>query len=182
MQQLFLSRKPKISVNNFYNGLHGNAPPKSSTNISGFRYIKKWGFHELSRCEKVGKPCWIDHKGLIKWQEDLHCSFGRCVKEHHFSLVSRFTKLTLNSLLQEEGDVTLPSGSTISGWLKTQRRRWKQRERQKSNRFILPKQQLCTCITLFCIFLTRCCTTATWIFVFTIFMEDVNITQQFSFS
>ena len=102
MQQLFLSRTPKISVNSFYNGLHGNAPPESGTNISGYRYIKKWGFHELSRCEKVGKPCWIDHKGLIKWQEDLHCSVGRYVKEHHFSLVSRCTKLTLNSLLQEE--------------------------------------------------------------------------------
>ena len=42
--------------------------------------------------------------------------------------------------------------------------RWqRQRERQKScNRFMLAKQQLCTCITLFCTFLGRRCTTATW--------------------
>ena len=32
---------------------------------------------------------------------------------------------------------------------------WKQRERQKSNRFILANQQLCMCITLFCTFLSR---------------------------
>ena len=38
------------------------------------------------------------------------------------------------------------------------RRRW-QRERQKSNRFRLAKQQICTCITLFCIFLYRRFTT-----------------------
>ena len=32
---------------------------------------------------------------------------------------------------------------------------WQQREQPKSNRFILAKQQLCTCITLFCTFLSR---------------------------
>ena len=36
-----------------------------------------------------------------------------------------------------------------------QRRRWRQWERQKSSRFRLVKQQLCTCITLFCTFLCR---------------------------
>ena len=41
-----------------------------------------------------------------------------------------------------------------------QRRRWRQRERQKSNRFILAKQQLCPCIKLFCTFLCRHCTTS----------------------
>ena len=40
------------------------------------------------------------------------------------------------------------------------RRRWQQ-ERQKSNRFRLAKQQLCTCITLFSTFLCRHCTTTT---------------------
>ena len=39
-----------------------------------------------------------------------------------------------------------------NGELKQQRRR-RQRERQKSNRFTLAKQQLCTCITLFVHFL-----------------------------
>ena len=42
-----------------------------------------------------------------------------------------------------------------------QRRRRRQRERQKSNRFRLAKQQLCTCVTLFCTFLSRRCTTTT---------------------
>ena len=41
------------------------------------------------------------------------------------------------------------------------RRRQRQRERQKSNRFGLAKQQLCTCVTLFCTFLSRRCTTTT---------------------
>ena len=38
--------------------------------------------------------------------------------------------------------------------LNQQQRRQRQ-ERQKSNRFILAKQKLCTCITLFCVFLSR---------------------------
>ena len=37
-------------------------------------------------------------------------------------------------------------------------------ERQKSKRFLLIKQQICTCITLFCTFLCRRCTHATWNF------------------
>ena len=42
------------------------------------------------------------------------------------------------------------------------RQRRRRREGQKSYRFILAKQQLCTCITLFCTFLCRRCTTTTW--------------------
>ena len=42
------------------------------------------------------------------------------------------------------------------------RQRRRRREGQKSYRFILAKQQLCTCITLFCTFLCRRCTTITW--------------------
>ena len=42
------------------------------------------------------------------------------------------------------------------------RRRRRQRERQKRNRYTLAKQQLCTCITLFCTFVCRHCTTTTW--------------------
>ena len=34
-----------------------------------------------------------------------------------------------------------------------QRRRRRQRERQKGDGFLFSKQQLCTCITLFCTFL-----------------------------
>ena len=42
------------------------------------------------------------------------------------------------------------------------RRRRRQRERQKRNRYTVAKQQLCTCITLFCTFVCRHCTTTTW--------------------
>ena len=45
-----------------------------------------------------------------------------------------------------------------------QRRQRRQRELEKSHRFISAKQQLCTCVTLFCTFLGRRCTTATWNF------------------
>ena len=63
-----------------------------------------------------------------------------------------------------------------------QRRRWRQRERQKSKRFRLTKQQLCTCITLFCTFLCRRCTTTTWKCLISRFVEDGNTGQQLSFS
>ena len=63
-----------------------------------------------------------------------------------------------------------------------QRRRWRQRERQKSKRFRQGKQQLCTCITLFCTFLCRRCTTTTWKCLISRFVEDGNTGQQLSFS
>ena len=64
----------------------------------------------------------------------------------------------------------------------TQRRRRPQRERLKSNRFTQGKQQLWTCITLFCTFICRRYTTATWNWLFSRFLEDGNKRQQFSFS
>ena len=57
-----------------------------------------------------------------------------------------------------------------------------QRERQKSNRLRQAKQQLCTCITLFCTFLCRRCTTTTWNCLISRFVEDGNKRQQLSFS
>ena len=63
-----------------------------------------------------------------------------------------------------------------------QRRRRRQRERQKSNWFRLAKQQLCTCITLFCTFLCRHCTTTTWNVLIPPFLENVNTRPRLSFS
>ena len=63
-----------------------------------------------------------------------------------------------------------------------QRRRRRQRERQKSNRFWLAKQQLCTCITLFCTFLCSHCTTTTWKWLISRFVEDANTRQRLPFS
>ena len=64
----------------------------------------------------------------------------------------------------------------------TQRRRRRQQERQKSNRFRQANQQVCTCIMLFCTFLCRRCTTTTWNCLISRFVEDGNKRQQLSFS
>ena len=63
-----------------------------------------------------------------------------------------------------------------------QRRRGRQRERQNKARFRLAKQQLCTCITLFCTFLCRHCTTTTWKCLISRLVEDVNTKQRLCFS
>ena len=65
--------------------------------------------------------------------------------------------------------------------LKQQQSR-RQRERQKRNRFRSAKQQLYTCITLFCTFLYRRGTTTTWPFLISRFVADVITRQQFPFS
>ena len=57
--------------------------------------------------------------------------------------------------------LSLGSLSILNRGLK-QRRRRSHRERQKSNGLRLAKQQLGTCITIFCTFLCRHCTTTTW--------------------
>ena len=62
------------------------------------------------------------------------------------------------------------------------RRRQRQRELQKSNGVRLAKQQLCTCITLFCTFPSRRCTTTTWKCLISRFVEDGNTKQQLFFS
>ena len=66
--------------------------------------------------------------------------------------------------------------------LKQRRRRRRQQELQKGNRFRLVKQQLCKCITLFCTFLCRLCTTTRWKCLNSCFVEDRNTRQQLSFS
>ena len=63
-----------------------------------------------------------------------------------------------------------------------QRRRGRQRERQKSNKFGSVKQQLCSCITFFCTFLSRHGTTTTRTFLISRFVEDVITRQQLPFS
>ena len=54
----------------------------------------------------------------------------------------------------------------------------------KRKRFILAKEQLCTCMTLFCTFLNHCCTTVTWnCLISRSPLSEVNTaTQQFPFS
>ena len=66
---------------------------------------------------------------------------------------------------------------SINRELNQWQRRW-----QKSNMRRLEKQLLCTWITLFSTFLGHCCTTMTWTFLISHFVEDGNTTQQLSFS
>ena len=63
-------------------------------------------------------------------------------------------------------------------WELTHRRR-RQRVRQKSIRVRLAKQQLYTCITLFCPFLRRRCTTTKWKCLISRFVEGVNEDNDF---
>ena len=62
-----------------------------------------------------------------------------------------------------------------------QRRRRRQREQEKSDRFRLAKQQLYTCITLFCIHFLAVVAGATWKCLISRFVEDGNTRQQLSF-
>ena len=67
--------------------------------------------------------------------------------------------------------------------MELKQRRWgQQQERQKSSRFILAKQQLCTCITLFRTFLSRRCTTTTRKCLISRFVEDEKTRHQLSCS
>ena len=61
--------------------------------------------------------------------------------------------------------------------MQRRRRRRRQRERQKSNRFRQARQQLSTCITLFCTFRCCRCTTKTWNGLSSRFVEDGNKRQ-----
>ena len=45
----------------------------------------------------------------------------------------------------------------------------------------LAKQQLCACITLFCTFRSRRCTTTTWKCLISRFVDDLNTRQQLAF-
>ena len=50
----------------------------------------------------------------------------------------------------------------------------RRRESKKKQWLDKAKQQLCTCIALFCTFLCRHCTTATWEYLISRFVKDVN--------
>ena len=60
--------------------------------------------------------------------------------------------------------------------------RRRQQERQESNRYRQTKQQLCTCITVFCTLLSRRCTSTTLNCLISRFVEDRTKRKQLSFS
>ena len=100
-----------------------------------------------------------------------------------------FKSTTRVSLLSRQGEEVWRNVTMAAKFLDhnnrelKQRIRRRQRERQKSKWFILAKQQLCTCITPFCTFLSSRCTTATRNFLISCarFMEWVNTTVKLSF-
>ena len=71
---------------------------------------------------------------------------------------------SMQSTVERRSVTSRYHGSAISGWQQNQRRQRRQGERQKKDVYIY-NQQLCRCITLFCTFLCRRCTTTTWNFL-----------------
>ena len=86
------------------------------------------------------------------------CFFSLCWKStlKKKTLKRPYNNLLTSSVWSLQGNVR-PRPRCINRELK-QRRRRRQRERQKCKRFILAKQQRCTCITLYCTFLCCRCT------------------------
>ena len=73
--------------------------------------------------------------------------------------------------------LTIPT-SSLSLQKKYYTRRRRQRDRDKSSRFRLARQQLSTCIMLFCTFVSRHCTTTTWKCLISRFVGDVNARER----
>ena len=64
---------------------------------------------------------------------------------------------------------------------KRRRRQQRQQGRWKSNWFSSAETQLCKCITRFCTFLCRRCTSTKWKCLIPLLMEDANTRQRLSF-
>ena len=101
----------------------------------GVRYIKRLGIHEMN---------------YLEWLENPSSKY---LKGPGYIILIYLTLHENNKKISRLSDL-FKSTSYV-------KRRQRRRERQKSNRFRLAKQQLCTCITLFCTFLCRCFTTYT---------------------
>ena len=93
---------------------------------------------------------WIKQKRSHLWHLTvMYCGDGsKFVPSHHLTNVCG----TIGSLRNDDDD------GNENG--------------KKSNRFRQAKQQLCTCITLFCTFLCCRCTTTTWSYLISRFVED----------
>ena len=98
-----------------------------------------------------------------KWKEKINAWDAQKNSGGNWSWRHSFTRSLLGCLSNNDGDVN-ENGIKLS------------------NRFRLAKQQLCTCITLFCTFLCRHCTTTTWKCLIERFVEDVYTRQRLSSS
>ena len=79
----------------------------------------------------------------------------------------------------ERGRFSIKNRELKQRW---RRREWERPKRKAMDRLILAKTHLCTCITLFCTFLSRRCTTTTWKCLISRFVGDGNTRQQLPFS
>ena len=126
-----------------------------------------------------------------------HCSdiATLCCAKNRRCESSRVTSPLSNRTIWENREMVWKDAESISQWRFHRRRRCRivrslistdkgnvKREQQKSNRLRSAKQRLCTCITLFCTFLCRHCTTTTWNCQISRFVEEVNTRQRLSFS
>ena len=101
---------------------------------------------------------------------------------------SRFTDTPLRRTLSVPPSVSVLKGvllylqslALLIGANRVLKQWWRsrQRVRQESNGFRLAKQQLCTCIMLFCTFVSCRCMTTTWECLFLCFFKDGNTRQQ----
>ena len=100
----------------------------------------------VSTRRRFSRCCWLDKKMRRHHMKDVLCTQGWVLKER----------------VIERSMTSRHHGRAICGWQQNQRpRRQDGRKTAKKRRmFLLTKQQICTCITLFCTFLCRRCTTA----------------------
>jgi len=113
---------------------------------------------------KLSSMCKLNHRQLISrkvYKQNATVDRSRIQPTYENNRTFKSTSLLFSFLL------------TLNRDLKIRRRR-RQRELQINNRLRLAKQQLCTCITLFCTFLWRHCTTTMRKCLISRFMEDVN--------
>ena len=107
----------------------------------------------------------------------MHCRSQTCWELLHPLHTTANTHATTPNIVGAIMLVVVPPVCTQP----KQRRRRGQRNRHKSSSFRLAKQ-FCTCITLFCTFLSRHCTTTPWKCLISRFVEDVNTRQRRSSS
>ena len=112
------------------------------------------------QCWGFLRPCW--QWCINGWKNSQHCWDLQCIVERIQPI-----RLWRPCVMHVRGtvDATLASLSNDDG-------DGNENGKKKSNWFILTKQRLCTCITLFCTFLSRRCTTTTWKCLISRFVEE----------
>ena len=125
---------------------------------------------------------WLDIGQVIFWQSRGQLQYTQKRARPIFSHPDR-TSVVNNGFITWPNKELFLAGPTWCITRELKQRWWRRQwERKNCNRFILAKQHLCTCITLFCTFLCHRCTTTTWKCLISRFVEDGNTRQQLSYS